>query len=35
MRILSLSAIVCGLAASAGWTAFLGYQLFRVIGLMF
>ena len=33
--ILAIAAIVTGLIATAGWTAFLGYQLFRVIGLMF
>ena len=32
--ILAIAAIVAGLIATAGWTAFLGYQLFQVIGLM-
>jgi hypothetical protein len=34
-RILPIAAIVVGLAASAAWTAFLGYQLFRVTTLVF
>jgi len=34
-RILPIAAIVVGLVATAGWTAFLGYQLFQVIELMF
>ena len=35
MRNLPIAAIVLGIAVSVIWTAFLGYQLFHVIGLMF
>jgi hypothetical protein len=35
VQILSIVAIGLGLAASAAWTGFLGFQMFRVIGLMF
>jgi len=34
MQILPITAIVLGLAASAAWIAFLGFELFRVIGPM-
>jgi hypothetical protein len=34
MQILSVAGIILGLAASAAWTGFLGFQLFRVIGLL-
>jgi len=34
-QILPIAAIAVGLIATAGWTAFLGYELSRVIGLMF
>jgi len=34
MKNLPIAAIVMGLAASAAWTAFLGFELFRVIELM-
>jgi len=35
MQNLPIAAIVLGLAVSAAWAAFLGFQLFRVIGLVF
>ena len=35
MQTLAITAIVLGLAASAAWAAFLGFELFRVVGLMF
>jgi len=35
MRTLPIVAIVSGLAISAAWAAFLGFQFFRVIELMF
>ncbi len=35
VQILSIVAIGSGLAASAAWTGFLGFELFRVVGLMF
>jgi len=34
MQTLAIGAIVLGLAASAAWAAFLGYELLRVIELM-
>ena len=33
-QILAIAGIAVGLASSAAWTAFLGYELFRVIKLM-
>lgn len=33
-QILPIAAIVVGLASSTAWTAFLGYELFRVIKIM-
>ena len=33
MQTLSIVAMVLGLAASAAWAAFLGFELFRAIGL--
>ena len=33
MRTLAIGAIVLGLAASAAWAGFLGFQLLRLIGL--
>ena len=35
MRILLIGGIVLGLAASAAWTAFLGYEMFRALELIF
>jgi hypothetical protein len=35
VQTLSIVAIVLGLAASAAWSAFLGFELFRVVGFMF
>jgi dolichyl-phosphate-mannose--protein O-mannosyl transferase len=35
MQTLMLAGIIFGLAASVAWTAFLGLELFRLIGLMF
>jgi hypothetical protein len=35
MQTLMLAGIIFGLAASVAWAAFLGFELFRVIGLMF
>jgi hypothetical protein len=35
MQTLMLAGIILGLAASATWAAFLGFELFRLIGLMF
>jgi hypothetical protein len=35
MRNLPIAAIVLGVAASAAWAAFLGYQFFRAMGLLF
>jgi hypothetical protein len=35
MQTLMLAGIIFGLAASAAWAAFLGFELFRLIGLMF
>ena len=35
MQILPVAAIVCGLFASAVWAAFLGFEFYRVIGLIF
>jgi hypothetical protein len=34
MQILTISVIVLGLAASAAWTGFLGFQVLRMIGLL-
>jgi hypothetical protein len=34
VQILPIVAIVLGLVASAVWTAFLGFELYRVVGLM-
>jgi hypothetical protein len=35
MQILPIVAIVCGLAASAVWAGFLGFQLFQIVGFLF
>jgi hypothetical protein len=35
MQTLMLAGIIFGLAASVAWAAFLGFELFRLIGLMF
>jgi hypothetical protein len=35
MQTLMLAGIIFGLAASAAWAAFLGFELFRLIGLTF
>jgi len=35
MHKLPIAAIVLGVAASLAWSAFLGFELFRAIGLMF
>ena len=35
MHNLPIAAIVLGLAVSAVWTAFLGFELYRAIGFMF
>jgi hypothetical protein len=35
MQTLMLIAIIFGLVASAAWSAFLSFELFRLIGLMF
>ena len=35
MQTLMLAAIIFGLVASAVWAAFLCFELFRLIGLMF
>jgi len=35
MRILLIGGIVLGLAASAAWTAFLGYEMLRALELIF
>jgi len=34
-QILSIAAVGLGLAVSAAWAALLGFELFRMIGLMF
>ena len=34
MQILAIAAIVLGLTASAAWAGFLGFELFRMIGLL-
>ena len=34
MKTFMLAAIILGLFASAAWAAFLGFELFRLIGLM-
>jgi hypothetical protein len=34
MQTLAIAAIVLGLGASAAWASFLGFQLFRMIGLL-
>ena len=34
-NLLPIAGIVLGLAVSAAWAGFLGFQLFQVIGLMF
>ena len=35
MRILLIGGIGLGLAASAAWTAFLGYEMFRALEFIF
>jgi hypothetical protein len=35
LTITAIAAIALGLAVSAAWAGFLGFQLFRAIGLMF
>jgi hypothetical protein len=35
LSITAIAAVVLGLAVSAAWAAFLGFELFRAIGLMF
>jgi hypothetical protein len=34
MRILPIAAIVCGLTLSAAWTAYLGFEMFRVVDIL-
>jgi hypothetical protein len=35
MRILPIAAIACGLILTAAWVAFLGFEMFRVVELIF
>ena len=35
MQTLAIGSIILGLAASAAWTAFLGFELYRVIEFIF
>jgi len=35
MQALMIAGLVLGIAASAAWTAFLGYELYRLIERMF
>jgi hypothetical protein len=35
MQTIMLAGIIFGLIASAAWTAFVSFELFRLIGLMF
>jgi len=35
MQTLMIAGLVLGVAASAAWTGFLGFELFRLIELMF
>jgi len=35
METFMIAGLVLGVATSVAWTAFLGYELFRLIGLMF
>jgi hypothetical protein len=35
ISITAIAAIVLGLAITAAWAAFIGFELFRVIGLLF
>ena len=35
MRILPIAAVACGLILTAAWIAFLGFEMFRAVNLIF